>query len=173
MGVVEIRGRQDLGKSRFGFVEIRGRRDSRSSRFKVVEIRGHCVSGLLRFGVIEIRGRRDSGSSKFKVVEIRGHRDSRSSRFGVVEIRGRRNSGSSRFGVVEIRRPTARPPDRPTTHLPACYAFGWIRKLFQPFSLIFNFFAYDTFFLKIHTGQTNRPKQFFFTPKCREMFNLP
>ena len=45
--------------------------------------------------------------------------------------------------------------------------------LFQPFFLIFNFFAYDTFFLKIHTGQTDRPKQFFFRPKWAEMSKLP
>ena len=33
--------------------------------------------------------------------------------------------------------------------------------------------AYDTFFVKIHTDQTNCPKQFFFRPKCVEMSKLP
>ena len=37
----------------------------------------------------------------------------------------------------------------------------------------FRFLAYDTFFLKIHTGQTNHPIQFFFRPKCVEMSKLP
>ena len=44
-----------------------------------------------------------------------------------------------------------------TTHHLKYYPFGWIRKLFQPLFLLFDFFAYDTFSLKIHTGQTDRP----------------
>ena len=53
------------------------------------------------------------------------------------------------------------------------YPFGWIRKLFQPLFLLFDFFVYDTFFWKIHTGQTDRPIQFFFRPKRVEMSKLP
>jgi len=52
------------------------------------------------------------------------------------------------------------PLARPLARWPSHYLFGWIRKLFEPFFLLFEFFSYDTFFLKIHTGQTNRPKQF-------------
>ena len=50
---------------------------------------------------------------------------------------------------------------------------GWIRKLLQPLFLLFDFFTYDTFFWKIHTGQTDRPIQFFFRPKRVEMSKLP
>ena len=51
------------------------------------------------------------------------------------------------------------------THHLNYYPFGWIKKLFQSFFILFNFLAYDTFFLKIHTSQTDCPKQFFFLAK--------
>ena len=46
---------------------------------------------------------------------------------------------------------------------PTCLALdplGWIKKLFQPFFLIF-YFLHDTVFFKIYTGQTDCPIQFF------------
>ena len=78
-------------------------------------------------------------------------------------------------GPVGLEALQAWRPGRPvtTTYHLNYYPFGWIRKLFQPFFLLFNFFAYDTFFLKIHTGQTDCPLQFFFRPKCVEMSKLP
>ena len=54
---------------------------------------------------------------------------------------------------LEALRDCDNPPPQPP--------FGLIRKLFQPRFLLFDFFAYDTFFFYIHTGQTDRPIQFF------------
>ena len=45
--------------------------------------------------------------------------------------------------------------------------------MFQPFFLISDFFAYDTLFWKIQTGQTNHPKTICFTLKYLEISELP
>ena len=49
---------------------------------------------------------------------------------------------------------------------------GGSESCFNPFPY-FSIFLRDTFFLKIHTGQTDRPIQFFFSPKRVEMSKLP
>ena len=48
---------------------------------------------------------------------------------------------------------------------------GGSESCFNPFSYDF-FFAYDTFFGKIYSGQTNRPIQLLFRPKFVEMSKL-
>ena len=42
-----------------------------------------------------------------------------------------------------------------TSHHLNYYPFGWIRKLFQPFFLFFDYFVYDTFFFE----NSYRPNQ--------------